>query len=677
MSKRLQKISIMVVVLSLMLAPYASFKAVAASSSIVQTVQPKYEDAGSYFGNEKAEVAFVKLGGKWGLINKAGQFIVQPIYDRFKGASSTSKFVQRNNKWGLIGSDGKEIVSPKYDSVGSGFYDELAAVSIGGKWGYIDEKGNEVIPLVYEYVSAFDDGIALAAYDWDQSSEIVAAFIDTTGATVAHMPPNMSYPWDVEGNPVFNEGLLWVESTTYIDPSNSNSNGMQGPGAYTSEGTKIITKTGVVDPKTGEVVLKPEYDNLVTDSSSHYFQDGFAIVAKDGERVIVNKKGTVISDLPQYKDAEDVYETGFNEGLAAIRVDGKWGYIDTRGKEVVAPQYEEALNFTNGLAAINVNNQWGFIDKSGGVIISPQYEEVGYFSPEGLAYVVKDGKYGFINKTGNVVTPIRYDGASNFYDGFAVVVEGKKMGLINTAGQVTIKPQYDSVYTFGGNERSDLYYARQVTDFSKQLFVKGIVAVKIDEKWGFISKSLDVPSDWAKAEVENAISLSLVPAPMQYDYTNNISRADFCNLVVNLLEVKNKKTAATLLSEKGKSLVTDAFSDTSDPVILMAYSLGIVGGKGDGIFDPEGEITRQEAAVMLSRTSVLLGITAGDSVGNFADSNEIASWASSSIAFISSVKDKSNQSPIMGSTGNNNFSPKSSYTKQQAFITVKRLFNAI
>ncbi|WP_176220607.1 WG repeat-containing protein [Cohnella massiliensis] len=495
MSKGLQKISVMLV-LSFMLSAFTTFTAAAASESKtnstsrsigsrVQTIQSKFEDAGAFFGNENAEVAFVKLGGKWGLIDKSGQVIVQPVYDSFKGASSTAKFVQRNKKWGLIGSDGKEIVPPKYDSVGSGFYDGLAAVSVGGKWGYIDGKGNEVIPLVFEFASAFDDGVAFVGGYWDQSDVFIQSFIDTSGTTVALLPKNLSYPWNVDGNQIFNEGLLWVESTTSINPSESASSELQG--AHTSEGTKIITKTGVVDPKTGEVILNAEYDDLVSDTSSHYFQGGYAIVAKDGKRMIVNKEGTVISDLPQYKDAEFIYETGFNEGYAAISVDGKWGYIDTSGKEIVAPKYDEALNFSNGLAAIKVNNQWGFIDKSGKVIISPQYDEVGYFSPEGFAYVVKGEKYGFIDKAGKVVTPIQYDGASNYYDGYAVVVEGKKMGLIDKSGQVIVKPQYDSIYTFGGSDRSDLYFARQVTDFSKKLFVKGFATVKLDGKWGFIS----------------------------------------------------------------------------------------------------------------------------------------------------------------------------------------------
>jgi hypothetical protein len=80
---------------------------------------------------------------------------------------------------------------------------------------------------------------------------------------------------------------------------------------------------------------------------------------------------------------------------------------------------------------------------------------------------------------------------------------------------------------------------------------------------------------------------------------------------------------------------------------------------------------------MLSRTAKVLGVSLNSSSLNFTDNNDIASWAKDSVSAITSIPDKTNQSRVMGSTGNNNFSPKASYTKQQAFITVKRLFNAL
>lgn len=46
------------------------------------------------------------------------------------------------------------------------------------------------------------------------------------------------------------------------------------------------------------------------------------------------------------------------------------------------------------------------------------------------------------------------------------------------------------------------------------------------------------------------------------------------------------------------------------------------------------------------------------------------------IAFVSSLKDKNNNA-IMGGIGNGMFSPRGNYTREQSYVTILRLFNAI
>ena len=51
----------------------------------------------------------------------------------------------------------------------------------------------------------------------------------------------------------------------------------------------------------------------------------------------------------------------FSEGLAAARKNGLYGYIDTAGQWVIAPQFQEAEPFSEGTAAVCVRNNWGFV----------------------------------------------------------------------------------------------------------------------------------------------------------------------------------------------------------------------------------------------------------------------------------------------------------------------------
>jgi len=199
---------------------------------------------------------------------------------------------------------------------------------------------------------------------------------------------------------------------------------------------------------------------------------------------------------------------------------------------------------------------------------------------------------------------------------------------------------------------------------------------KMSKKSTFHYK-IEKVSPWAVLDIEKAIYLKLIPTSMQNNYRENISRADFCKLAINFLVQKTGKQIDELLMENNVSINYNAFTDVSDKEILAANALGIVSGLGNGRFNPDGKISRQEAAVMLMRTAKLLDVEMGDEVETFADSHAFADWAKDAIAFVSSLKDKTNNAKVMGGVGNGNFSPNSSYTREQAFVTILRLFNAV
>lgn len=166
-----------------------------------------------------------------------------------------------------------------------------------------------------------------------------------------------------------------------------------------------------------------------------------------------------------------------------------------------------------------------------------------------------------------------------------------------------------------------------------------------------------------------------MPDDLQGGYSNRITRADFCRLVIQTIGIKTGKTLDVLLSTTDNAPNTVTFKDTTDPFILGAYSLGIVSGKGNGMFNPDGSISRQEAAVMLSRAATVMGLNINRSGANFKDKGQIAEWAKNSVAFVSSAKDSQNGAAVMSGTQSEQFSPKDYYTRQQAIITVKRLYN--
>ena len=201
--------------------------------------------------------------------------------------------------------------------------------------------------------------------------------------------------------------------------------------------------------------------------------------------------------------------------------------------------------------------------------------------------------------------------------------------------------------------------------------------VSFTEGWNPVAVApADVPDSWAAEEVALALENNLVPTAMQKNYTKDINRQDFCALIIRLIEQKSGKGIDAFLAEKGVSIQAGVFTDTTDKNVLAANALGIVNGRGGGIFDCTSGITRQEAARMLSQAAGVLGVAADGTAPAFADSGSFPTWAANEIAFVAAPSDKVSGKLVMGGVGENKFNPTGSYTTQQAFITMLRLFRA-
>lgn len=145
----------------------------------------------------------------------------------------------------------------------------------------------------------------------------------------------------------------------------------------------------------------------------------------------------------------------FSEGLAAVRVDGKWGYADRTGKLVIPAQFTWANDFSEGLARVSLDKKVGFINKTGAVVVPLQYDVYDlpeHFS-EGLAPLRQNGKWGYVDRAGQFAIPStfasdRWDGATAFSEGLSVMPVGEKYGLIDKTGRWVIPPQFDKIGTF-------------------------------------------------------------------------------------------------------------------------------------------------------------------------------------------------------------------------------------
>ena len=63
----------------------------------------------------------------------------------------------------------------------------------------------------------------------------------------------------------------------------------------------------------------------------------------------------------------------FEDGLAKVELDGKYGYIDTKGNFVIEPKFEEVEPFKYNSIKVKYNGKWGAIDRSGDWVVEPTH----------------------------------------------------------------------------------------------------------------------------------------------------------------------------------------------------------------------------------------------------------------------------------------------------------------
>ncbi len=186
-------------------------------------------------------------------------------------------------------------------------------------------------------------------------------------------------------------------------------------------------------------------------------------------------------------------------------------------------------------------------------------------------------------------------------------------------------------------------------------------------------------SAWAEQEINESIELGFVLEKLQCDYQESITRAEFAATAVEYLAYQYNLDVDDMMKlyqeKNNKETITDFFNDISDSeymhYIWYANTLGIVKGYGDGTFGPNEFITREEAAAMLMRTffNYNSGIKHGPKLLEFEkyiDYKEISSWAINDVQYVW-------ERNIMKGISDNEFSPKTSYTREQCFATFVRL----
>lgn len=510
------------------------------------------------------EIARVRKGFFYGFINRKGEWVIEPIlrkadqFDRRKTISEISNLKKEN---ALISNKGKLIIDFNPGgavSIPQSMFDNRIPYQIGDKYGYLDQEGNWVIPPVYESITPFIQGRAFIStsknsrnYDMiDLEGNVIMKSVDPVsdfknGKAIVKVPIEIGERdiyqrykagvIDREGN--------WIIPPLYDDIGEFNKgfsiiieNGKKG--VIDKNGNVIIPslykdirqyshhfnikddkkKVGLADIN-GKIIIQPKYEDC------WIREDGFIILKNKGKYGLADLNGKTIlkptlDSMPGESEdskslskdsllASQLFEKvrDFSDGMAAIKKNDLWGFIDLQNNLSIEPQFDEVFDFKNGFSVVNVSNHWGLIDKKGEWLVEPKFDEIKEFS-EGVAPAKifnpkeRASKWGFIDEKAQFVIKPEFDGLENFIDGFAKAKSKGKWGLVDKKGNWIVPPKYQeidilnykNVYALveedgllGFIDRSGKVTVEPKYECIENFSDIGVARVKIKNKTGFVN----------------------------------------------------------------------------------------------------------------------------------------------------------------------------------------------
>ncbi|MBE7024943.1 MAG: hypothetical protein E7408_02675 [Ruminococcaceae bacterium] len=649
------------------------------------------------------------------------------VTDFFDGDGESELIpICRDGKFGFINSKGEESIAPTFDYV-FGFYEGISRIGYDGvlseygtytqcKFGYINEKG-EVLPT----------GELWEAWDYSNGYARIAdgqyKVVDKNGSEVQF--PIGSFEFlETNGNFI----LAGHDGGNVVLDMNGNLLSDWAPNIQLFGKSFIIWQKQIADINGNIIYTAPEGMRIISPVGN----GNVARITPDpstvSEDVLVNQDGEVVLQANDIKEvAEGIFWTPDSTSLFDVNgnkiaeVEGaldigyrklsckllpilsaetnKWGYVE----------FPEAANpFISEYTESSVYH----VEK----IIPTDYGTVLYFWPVGAPHGGKSPHLTLIKDDGSKISLSEPVSREDLWHH----PEHENITLSEDGKTLTFSVSFD--------ERS----AGSIAGRPIVLHDAGTYYYKADLETGVCIETRfephdtmgeDVISAWAKPEIESAINLGFVPITLRENYKRNITRAEFAKMAMYFLSVQYgyqpehiirtyynmdkdfpledfisayctakkdrnrndfiKNTTGEAWKYEDKKVTDPVFeisgTDFSDlnsenifdmQLIGVAYNFGIINGISETVFNPNGDITRQEAAAMLMRVyKNYAAYQNADTEYLFSDDVEISEWAKEDVYSI-------NDLGVMRGVGGDIFAPLEGYTVEQAIATFLRLYES-
>ncbi|WP_282925729.1 WG repeat-containing protein [Helcococcus kunzii] len=261
----------------------------------------------------------------------------------------------------------------------------LVAFREGDKWGYMDKSLKATITSKYKYTDLFRNNRAYVTTASDEHY-----YIDKKGEKRHDL-------MNIEG--IEKAGVISVKGFTAKTKEGWNiydlsNNKMAGPFDEVSN----VENSLIVATKDGKTKIynldnKKAYDieGEIINNEYNMPIENDRIFSKVGDKVnLYDSEGKLIAE--GFEDAKPFITNG-----AAVKKNGKWGFINFDGEVVIEYQYEDAKSLSNSHAAVKKGGKWGYINTKNEMVIPAQFEEASNMTNDGILIVKLDGRWNLIS----------------------------------------------------------------------------------------------------------------------------------------------------------------------------------------------------------------------------------------------------------------------------------------
>lgn len=455
----------------------------------------------------------VNKDGKYGVISKKGDILIEAIYDNIKIPNPEKDvfICKKQDKTIILNEKGQEILT-QYEQVDSisingivsnlPYEKRVLKYKENGKYGLIDYTGKVIVKPIYEEIEGLEN----------KESELI----------------------------VKKDGKYGVINDRGIKLIKEEYDGIVADGYYTEE-NKYALSGYIISNKTSngyrygylnyklEKMLKIEYNEISRVLEINNGQDIYIIASKNGKFGVVKNNKTVINY--DYQDIEydannNLFKLQRNLQFGVYDINGKsilpvqykeldfkgiyiqalengkevYTYFNSKGDEIKVPKYTSVLKTTENNYYITINKEglYGIINKDEKELVENKYNYLEYLFDEYFIAAKNDGNLGIINAKDSILVDFKYEVLQKIQDTKVVEAKvlkenvselyGKDMEKIYSVDNAYIykKDNYIEVYS----EKDTKYFDLEGTELVAQEIFKNnkLFAKKINDKWGFANK---------------------------------------------------------------------------------------------------------------------------------------------------------------------------------------------